>query len=511
MFNRRQFLSDTPLGALAVLATLRSGAAIAAERDAITLSFPNDVPNWDPISASSPVAVSIQKCVFDMVFELSPKLDFASSVGKAHRWLDTEGKVLEISLRDDVTFHNGDKLTSDDVKFTFWDRPRADKTLMLSGTFGPARIADLETPSPTKVIFHFATPYVFAPKLLGSIPSYILPRGYFEKVGRDGFMAKPIGSGPYRLVYYERDSRIILQAYDEYWGGVAPIKNVTFQIIKDVSARVAAIEGGQVDFAHSIPVREALRLGKSSDLESRLQAISSDYLIQMVNKGPFQDRNLRLALHHAIDKRALSKALFAGQAVPISMWVPPGSPGNDPSFNFEYSQAKAKELLAAAGYGPKKHVKIPFLTTNGAFPSDFDLARAIAQMWTVVGIDVDLSVIDVTKYFELSRSDKLDAPALANWTASTGDPENWSGLILDPRKIFSVWKSDDIAPRLEPLYGEIDETKRIAGYRVFDRWAVEQGYAVPLLQSIVTVVHAKRLAYEPWLNGWMLPYRWHVS
>ena len=388
---------------------------------------------------------------------------------------------------------------------------RADKTLMLSGLWGPARVEGVETPSPTKVIFHFTSPYVFAPKLLGAPPAYILPRRYYEQVGHDAFMQKPIGSGPYRLIDYQRDSRIILEAYDKYWGGAAPIKHVTFEIIKDAGARVAAMEAGQVDFAHSVPVREAERLGRLPGLEANLHAVSSDYLIQMVNKGLLQDRNVRLALHHAIDKQALSNAFFGGHAVPLSMWVPAGSPGNDPTFKFDFNPAKAKALLASSGYTAAKPAKIPFWTTNGAFPADYDIARAIAEMWKQVGIDVDLSVVEVTKYFMMAQSDKLEAPALANWTAATGDPENWSGLILDPKKVFSVWKSDDISPRLDPLYREIDEDKRVAGYRVFDRWAVEQGYAVPLLQSIATVVHAKRLVYTPFLNGWILPYYWHLA
>jgi peptide/nickel transport system substrate-binding protein len=512
MPNRRQFLTSGSLGTLALSGAFgRTDRAFAAESDALTLAFPNDLSNWDPNYTAAPVVTSILKCVWDMPISLSSSLGFGPSVASTHRWLDTEGKILELTLRDDVTFHNGDKLTSDDVKFTFYDRIRADGTLMTAGLWGPARVDGIETPTPTTAIFHFKTPYVFAPKLLGASPNYIVPRRYFEQVGHDGFMQKPIGSGPYRLVDYQRDSRIVLEAYDKYWGGVAPIKHITFQIIKDPGARIAAIQAGQVDFAHSIPVREAERLGALPGLVADIHPVNSDYLIQMVNKGQFKDQNLRLAMHHAIDKQALSKAFFSGHAVPLSMWDPPGRPGFDSGFTFDYNPTKAKDLLARAGFTADKPAKIPFWTTNGAFPADYDMARAIVQMWQQVGIDADLSVVETSKYYTMAQSDTLEAPALNQWTCATGDPENWSGFILDPKRAYSVWKSDDVSPRLDPLFRETDEDKRAAGYRVFDRWAVEQGYAFPLLQGIATVVHSKRLVYVPWLNGWMLPYYWHLA
>ena len=109
---------------------------------------------------------------------------------------------------------------------------------------------------------HFATPMVTAPVMLADIPAYILPRSYYEKVGRDGFVAKPIGSGPFRLVEYERDARIVLSAYEGYWRGPARIKRLIFQIVKDPVTRAAAIQAGQADITLNLPVREVERLSK---------------------------------------------------------------------------------------------------------------------------------------------------------------------------------------------------------------------------------------------------------
>jgi peptide/nickel transport system substrate-binding protein len=511
MDNRREFMTRA-LGAAGLAVSGLAGADVARAQAArpVTLAWPNDVPNWDPISAGTPVSRPIHKCVFDSPLDVAPDLSFAPSVVASYRWLDREGRQLELTIRDGVTFHNGDALTSEDFRFTFDERPKAEPTLALAGVWGKV-VEKVTTPSPRTAVFHFAEPFVTAPQLMTEIPSYVIPRRYFEQVGRTGFMQKPVGSGPYRLVEYQRDSRIVLEAYDKFWGGPVPIKQLVFQVIKDTSTRIAAIWSGQVDFAHSLPVREVVRLGNHPNLVSQMHPTTLVVLINMVNKGVFRDRNLRLAMHHAIDKETLSKTLFNGKASPLSTWSGEGMVAYDPNFKFPYSPEKARALLAQSGYGPEKPAKIEFLSTNGVFPSDFDLARALVQMWKRVGIEAELGVIEIAKYFEMARNDKLEAPVLYSWGNATGDPVIYSGYILDPKKRFSVWKSDDISAKLDPLLTEVDYEKRIAGYRAFDAWAVEQGYALPLLQGPATVVHTKRIGYVPFRNGWERPHRWAVS
>ena len=119
--------------------------AAAASEPTITLAYPIDVPSWDPIAASSLLTISLYKCVFDKPVNIMPDLSFGPSVVANYKFLDASGEVLELEFRPDVTFHNGDKLTSDDFKFTFFDRVKADRTLTLGGTWNI--IEAVETPS----------------------------------------------------------------------------------------------------------------------------------------------------------------------------------------------------------------------------------------------------------------------------------------------------------------------------------------------------------------------------
>ena len=145
-------------------------------------------------------------------------------------------------------------------------------------------------------------------------------------VGHDGFIAKPIGSGPYKLASYEQNARIGLEAFDGYWGEKPAYKQVTFEILGDVSSRTAAIESRRVGLSAEVPVREATRLGTDPQLRSSIEPFTDIYILQVANTGAFTDKRVRLAAHHAIDKAAISKALFGGKATFLSRCPPRGVP-----------------------------------------------------------------------------------------------------------------------------------------------------------------------------------------
>lgn len=494
------------LGGAALAAStlgLPSAWAQNLDKNSLTIAYPADVPSWDPIAHTFPLAMSIFKTVFDSPLTQKPNLDIVANVISKYAYKDPQ--TLELEFRSDVLFHNGDKFTAEDFKFTYQTRLRADDKLAISGVWKP--IEDIEIKSPTRAVVHFNRPMPTAIAWWAFLGSFIVPKSYFEKVGgKEGFLKAPVGSGPYKLVDYQLGSRIVLEAFDKYWGHKAKIKRVIFEIVKDPSARVAAIQSKRVDIATQVPIREAERLGKIKGLVARIEPETQIVLLQLSNvDDTLKDENVRLAMHHAINKEAISKALFFGKAVPISVPATPGTPGYVKDFKFAYDEAKAKALLAKSGFSPSKPVKVKFQTTNGAFPNDYDIARAIAGMWKKVGIEADVEVIELAKYYELNHSRKLQGATLYSWGNSTGDPEMYTGYILHPGLRFSAWKSDDMLEKLVPLFKEMDNAKRMAGYRDVAVYSVNKGYSIPLLQSVTTIIHRSELNYAPWKNGWVMP------
>jgi peptide/nickel transport system substrate-binding protein len=496
---RRSFL-QVALGTAAGIGTSARMASAAA--DAVTIGWPNDVPSWDPNQRFTPDAQPIFKAVFDQPLDQDPQLKLIPHLIKSWN-LSADGLSMAVELRDDVTFHNGDKMTTEDFRYTFFERIKSGVKLDTANSW--KKVQDIVIESPTKATMKFDSPAPTAPQWMAFLGSFVVPKQYIEGQGLDNFLKNPVGTGPYKLAEYELNSRIVLERYDNYWGPKAKIARVTIEIVKDPSARVAAVQSGQVDCTLNVPVLEVQRFNNEPGFAAELNPITRVILLQVRADLAFADKNVRLAAHHAIDKAALSKAFYGGAAVPLSVLATPGTPGYLADFTFKFDPELARTLLAKSNFSPANPVKIGFATTNGQFPSDYDIARAIVQMWKRVGIDADLQVIEYAKYFELNRASKLPEATLYSWDNATGDPEIFSGYQLNPKMPFSPWKDEDIGGKVLALFGVADYDKRIAGYRELERYAVENGATMPLLQSVVTVVRKKNLTYAKYGNGWVLP------
>lgn len=497
----RRSLLQLIIGGAAAAPFLQAGAAFAAGKDIVSIGWPSDVPSWDPNQRLAPDAQPLFKAVFDQPIMQAPDLSLVPNVFT--KWeTSADGLSMQVEIRGDVKFHDGSALTMEDVRFTFFDRVQAGEKIDIVNTW--KKITAFEVTSPTTATISFAAPFPTAPQWFAFMGGFIVPKAYMEKVGLDAFREKPIGSGPYKLVEYQMNSRIVLEAFEDYWGGKPAIPRISIDIIKDSAARVAAVQSGTVDLTINIPVRDTERLGKTAGFAGEINPISRVILLQMRNDLGFADENVRLAAHHAIDKAALSKAFYGGAAVPLSVVAPPGTPGAVPDFTFAYDPAKAVELLAASGFSTSNPAKLTLASTNGHFPSDHDLARAILQMWKKVGIEAELEIIEYAKYFELNRGHKLPEATLYSWDNATADPEIFTGYLLNPNMPFSSWKGEEPGNAIAALFSEPDYDKRIAGYKALNQKATEMGATVPLLQSVQTLVRKADLSYMKFGNGWVL-------
>ncbi len=257
-------------------AALAQADTPAPEPGELKIAYPVDVPSWDPTAVTFPAGQSLYKAVFDSPLFIDGDLKLQPALVKSWRWLDDKNMRLAIELREGLTFHDGSKLTTEDFKFSFLDRPKKEKRLAINGFFGG--LQDIEISSPTQAVMVFSTPTPTAPNYLGFLTSYILPKAYMEKVGEDGFQAAPIGAGPYKIVRYERGSRVVLEAFDKYWGDKPAIKRVVFEFVPDASARVAMLEspgrrGGADPAARSQPAEQDSRAeGRGLSLQRDLHS-----------------------------------------------------------------------------------------------------------------------------------------------------------------------------------------------------------------------------------------------
>jgi peptide/nickel transport system substrate-binding protein len=269
----------------------------------------------------------------------------------AESWTtSSDGLVYEFVLRKGVRFHNGDPLTAEDVKFSF-ERYRGASSRLLKDS-----VEAIETPDPWRVRIRLRRPWPdFMTFYAGSTgAAWIVPRRYIEKVGDEGFKRAPIGAGPYKFASFTPGVELVLEAFEQFWRKVPNVKRLVLRVIPDEATRLAALRRGEVDIAYAIrgALGEELRRSPVLTLKPNVgQATQWIYFTdQWDPKSPWHDRRVRLAANYAIDRPAINQAELLGFAriiwsiVPSSFefyWQPPG---------YAYDRAKAKQLLAEAGY-----------------------------------------------------------------------------------------------------------------------------------------------------------------
>ncbi|MGE0736686.1 MAG: ABC transporter substrate-binding protein [Alphaproteobacteria bacterium] len=503
-FTRRDVVKiggGVALGA-GLLPTLSQLVLAESAKDVLVIAWPNDVQSWDVVAHTQAPAMPMFKAVFDQPLDQSPDLKLGPGVVRSWKWIE-EGKVLELTFRDDVVFHNGDKMTTADFRFSYFERPKEDGKLGIAATIF-RNLEDIEIKSPTVALVKLKQAFPTLLNWMALFTSFIMPKKYFTEIGgKEKFLEKPVGSGPYKLVEYQRGSRMVFEAFDKYWGPKPKVKRVVVQILKDASARVAAVQSKQVDIAYDVPLKEAVRLGKIPGLKSIIAPVTNIVLLQIKNDGPTADQNVRLAMHHAIDKRAISRALYEGLAPAISFLGVPGMPGEPKGFEFTYDPKKSVELLKKSGYSTEKPAKFVFNSFRGVFPGDWEMANILAQMWKKVGIEVTIEQLEQPQYYELNHSGKLQGVTLFNWANPSADPELFTGYIMNPKLRYSAWKSADMEPIMGKLFQESNYDKRIKEYEKVNRMVMEQAYSIPILQQVGTIAHTDKVTINWYKSGWI--------
>jgi peptide/nickel transport system substrate-binding protein len=333
------------------------------------------------------------------------------------------------------------------------------------------------------------------------LTGYVMPKAYYEKVGAQGFEAKPIGTGPYMVDQLEQNAFVRLKANPNYWGGKPAFDTVIFKFVPDATNRVAEIESGASDLTLDIPYEEFDRLKDKEGLAGVTTPISDIGMIFLNDVDAMNDKNVRLAAHHAIDKKAIVDKLLRGYGIPIDTLEAPQYAAFDASITVGHDPAKAAELLKASGFGPDNPVKFKIQTTRGFKPKDYEMIQAIVGMWRKVGIEAEIEVYEIAKHYELRATDTLAPAAFYNWGNAIGDPTTSTGFAMFGPSPHSVWDTDDLDAMIGPLWGEADEEKRIAGWKAVDKYIAQEGYVIPLLQYVQPIVHKVSLKIVPNVAG----------
>ena len=241
-------------------------------------------------------------------------------------------------------------------------------------------------------------------------------------------------------------------------------------------------------------------------------------MIFITNGGVMDDKNVRLAMCHAVDKETIIKRLLRGYGTAISTLEAPGYAAFDPTIKVSYDAALAKKMLAASGYSKEKPVKFTIQTTRGYKPKDYEMIQAIVGMWRNVGIDANIEIYEIAKHFELRMSHKLAPAAFYNWGNAIGDPTTSTGFAMWSKSPHSAWHSADLDAKIGPYCGPRKRTsaatcstsrirstwsdrrsrspiKNAAGASLYDIAVRSPLFVVSMLASMPTLHHIPVIAW----------------
>ncbi len=355
-------------------------------------------------------------------------------LAESFKWVDD--KTVEFKLKKNVTFHNGDPFTADDVVFTF-DR------VMKQDIGAPRRFATSGIKSVEKVddyTVRFNMPNPWPPLLQNLVHVQIVPKNYVQKVGDKGFAAAPVGTGPFKFVKGTLSDQIQMDRYDNYHGGSADLKpvgpafldRVTFKMMPEASSRVAALLAGEVQIIEAVPPQLIDRLKSTPEVLVQMTGGTRPKMMDMnTQKPPFNDLRVRQAFNYGTDRKALLKAIAGdiGELLPG-----PLSPQNtmvDPTLQpYSFDKQKALALLADAGWKPgadgilaKEGTK--FSLVIDAYGEYVPLAEAVAnQLRSNLGVDASVRTWDYAVLQPLLLKGERQA-FVRDWGDSMFDPVSY--------------------------------------------------------------------------------------
>src|ERR1700747_1257579 len=307
-------------------------------------------PTWfDP--AETPGLITpfmILYALHDAMVKPMPGQALASCLAESFSAAE-DGRSYDFVLRQGATFHNGDPITAEDVKFSFERYRGASHSLMQD------RVANIEIPDPGHVRFNLKAPWpdflTFYSTATGA--GWIVPKKYVEKVGDDGFKKAPVGAGPYKFVSFTPGVELVLEAFDGYWRKTPTVKRIVLRSIPDEATRLAALKRGEVDIVYSIRGELAEELQRTPGLSLKSAIVGTQWVYfpeQWDPKSPCNDERVRRAASLAMDRKSINEALTLGRSLLSNSIIP---------VNFDYywqgpapvyDPAKARQLLAEAGY-----------------------------------------------------------------------------------------------------------------------------------------------------------------
>lgn len=478
------------------LATIAATAAIAGKADnSVTMALFREYETADVYFNTAREGVMFRDSIFDgLLYRDVATGEYHGNLAKEWSWVDDV--TMEFKLREGVTFHNGEVFNADDVVYTF--NFALDPAKGTKNQAGVAWMKSVEKIDDYTVRVHLKAPFPAAVDFLAGL-LVIYPNEHYEKVGQSGMSETPVGTGPFKVLSNNNGSHMVLGKFDDYFEGPkakAKVDKVEIRSIPDVNTQIAEFMNGRLDFLWNIPSDLTERLAGTNRYNvqngqaMRIGFLQADAAGRSDPNGPMTKREVRQAMYHAIDREKIVAELLKGSSVVINSACTPAQTACTTDLpSYDYDPAKAKELLAQAGY--PDGFTIDFYAYR-----DRPYAEAVMGYLNAVGIKTNLQYVQYAIQRDKIRGGEValsfgtwGSNGVADASASTGEfftggPED---TARDPE--ITEWiKSADTM---------VDAAARADLYKKALTKIVDEAYWVPLFLYNVNYVMNNDFDFTP--------------
>jgi peptide/nickel transport system substrate-binding protein len=405
----------------------------------------------DPADYRDRETETVIRNMFDGLVTRDTRSGVHMEIAEEANWLDDV--TLEIKLRQGVMFHDGVEMTADDVVYTFervilenmieFPEPH---TSPRKGLIAPLQSIEKVDDYTVKMNFSNAWP----PAMQMIVHQQIVPMHYLEEVGTEGFIANPLGTGPFKFVSAQPGyTEVVLERFADYHGGApdlepvgpACLEKAIFRVIPEASTRVAALLSGEVDIIQAVPPELVDTLAQTPGIQVKTAPGTQPKWLELnVNKPPFDDVNVRQALNYAVDKQLIIDEIYGGRAMALPGALSPFNNYVNKSLEpYPYDPEMALSLLEEAGWvdsdedGMLDKGGENFVFVIDTLEQWRPLAGAVADMFRAIGIDASVRFWEygVIKP-QLQAGERL--AYLDDWGDSAFDPvghfeAKWHGFV----------------------------------------------------------------------------------
>jgi peptide/nickel transport system substrate-binding protein len=469
------------LAAPALLALALASTAALAAKDTIVIGMQDEPPVLDPTqNAAAAIDVIFSVNVYESLTRIGE--DGTVRPGLAASWtVGEDGRAYTFKLPKGVVFDNGEKLTSETVRWSFERAGAANSTNPIKRHFG--NIAGIETPDAETVVLKLKQPSSLFLSYMASGGAAI-----FDPKSAETNKTSPVGTGPYKFVRWNKGDRVVLEKSPTHRDpSKAKIRQATFKFVPDAAAQVPALLAGDIDAFPVIGATETLDRFKG---DARFQVVigSTEGEVPLIlnnGKKPFDDIRVRRAVNHTIDRKSIIDGATSGYGIPIGSHFPPHHPWYvDLTNRYPRDIAKAKELLKEAGYANGLDVNIK--------PPPFAYARRSAEIVAAqlaeAGFRVRIEPVEWAQWLDVVYKQKnYDMTVVAH--VSPWDQDNYTR----GKDYYYGYQNDAMDALMKQALAESDVAKQKDIYVRIQRMIADEAVHAFMFQLPRTGVYAAKL------------------